>query len=161
MTTLEQIAQAVGQDPFARSLGIELLQFGEGYSKVALTLYAFGVLILPVMFSWMSRWIREGYGIAGVNPGQAQKNDPRLVVRLLLKLIFVYTLGSAILASILVHLFGWLWGLAIFAALFYVAGIRKGGLVHRQIQNLTLEDGSAPMEPAGVAAPAAAEGATQ
>jgi acyl-CoA thioesterase len=35
--TLEQIAQTVGQDPFARSLGIELLEVGAGYSKMALT----------------------------------------------------------------------------------------------------------------------------
>jgi acyl-CoA thioesterase len=35
--TLEQIAQAVGQDPFACSLGIELLDIGPGYSKVAMT----------------------------------------------------------------------------------------------------------------------------
>jgi acyl-CoA thioesterase len=35
--TLEQIAQTVGQDPFARSLGIEVLEFGAGYSKVAIT----------------------------------------------------------------------------------------------------------------------------
>jgi acyl-CoA thioesterase len=35
--TLEQIAQAVGQDPFARSLGIEILEFGTGHSKVAVT----------------------------------------------------------------------------------------------------------------------------
>ena len=31
------IAQAVGQDPFARSLGIEVLEVGAGYSKVAVT----------------------------------------------------------------------------------------------------------------------------
>jgi len=130
------------------------------YSKVALTLYAFGVLILPIMFSWMSRWIREGYGIAGVNPVRASGNDPRRVVRLILKLIFVWTLGSAILASILVHLFGWLWGLAVFAALFYVAGIRKGGLIHREVLTLTLEDETAVPEPSVVPAPAA-QGATQ
>ncbi|UCC63761.1 MAG: hydroxyphenylacetyl-CoA thioesterase PaaI [Anaerolineae bacterium] len=35
--TLEQIAQIVGQDPFARFLGVELLKVGEGYSKVAVT----------------------------------------------------------------------------------------------------------------------------
>ena len=36
--TLEQIAQAVGQDPFARFLGVEVLEVGEGYSKVAVTI---------------------------------------------------------------------------------------------------------------------------
>jgi acyl-CoA thioesterase len=35
--TLEQIVQTVGQDPFARSLGIEVLDVAEGYSKVAMT----------------------------------------------------------------------------------------------------------------------------
>ena len=35
--TLEQIAQTVGQDPFARFLGVEVLEVAEGYSKVAVT----------------------------------------------------------------------------------------------------------------------------
>lgn len=118
------------------------------YSKVALTLYAFGVLILPLMFSWMSRWIREGYALAGVNPARAMQNDSGRVVRLLLRLIFAWTLGSAILASILVHLLGWLWGLGVFALIFFVAGVRRGGLIHRDILAVTLEDETALPEPA-------------
>lgn len=109
------------------------------YSKVALTLYAFGVVILPVMFHWMNSWIRDGYSLGGVDPKRAMENHPQTITRKLLRIIFVYTLGSAILASILIHLMGWLLGLVIFFALFYVAGIRKGGLFHRQIQSLTLE----------------------
>jgi acyl-CoA thioesterase len=35
--SLEQIAQIVGQDPFARALDIELLEVREGYSRVAMT----------------------------------------------------------------------------------------------------------------------------
>jgi acyl-CoA thioesterase len=33
----EQIFQRISQDPFALSLGIELLQLGQGYSKVSMT----------------------------------------------------------------------------------------------------------------------------
>lgn len=35
--SLDQIFQRVSQDPFARFLGIELLELREGYSKVAMT----------------------------------------------------------------------------------------------------------------------------
>jgi len=35
--SLEKIAQHISQDPFARFLGIELLELREGYSKMALT----------------------------------------------------------------------------------------------------------------------------
>ena len=34
--SMERIRQHVEQDPFARGLGIELLELGEGYSKVSL-----------------------------------------------------------------------------------------------------------------------------
>jgi acyl-CoA thioesterase len=33
----EQIYQRISQDPFARFLGIELLELGQGYSKVSMT----------------------------------------------------------------------------------------------------------------------------
>jgi acyl-CoA thioesterase len=36
--SLDQILRRIRQDPFARSLGIELLELGEGYSKVSLTI---------------------------------------------------------------------------------------------------------------------------
>ena len=35
--SLEKVAQHIRQDPFARFLGIELLELREGYSKMALT----------------------------------------------------------------------------------------------------------------------------
>ena len=35
--SMEQIRQHMEHDPFARFLGIELLELGEGYSRVALT----------------------------------------------------------------------------------------------------------------------------
>jgi len=135
--------------------GVHYPLWAFAYSKVALTLYAFGVLILPVMFGWMSRWIRDGYAIAGVNPARAMQNDTRRVVRLLLRLIFLWTLGSAILASVLVHVLGWLWGLGVFAVLFFAAGIRRGGLIRRDIAALTLEDGHGAPDPACAPVPGA------
>ena len=36
--SLEHIVREIARDPFARSLGIELLEIREGYSKVAMTL---------------------------------------------------------------------------------------------------------------------------
>ena len=130
------------------------------YSKVALTLYAFGILLLPILFSWMSRWIRVGYELGDVDPGKAQENDPRRVIRIILKLVFVFSLGSAILASILIHLLGWLLGLAIFAVVFYVGGIRRGVLIYKQIHILTLEKDTGESEAVKMTS-AASEGAAK
>ena len=35
--TLDEMFQRISQDPFAGFLGIELLELGEGYSRVAMT----------------------------------------------------------------------------------------------------------------------------
>jgi len=37
MTTLDKLFQHISQDPFARFLGIELLELREGYSRVSMT----------------------------------------------------------------------------------------------------------------------------
>lgn len=132
--------------------GVAFPLWAFAYSKVALTLYLFGLLMLPVLFAWMCRWTREGYALGEVNPLRAQANDTGRLVRLFLRVIFLSTLGSAIAASLLVRLFGWFWGLAAFAALFALAGVRKGGLLHRQIHDITLEPETlAPLCPASAA----------
>jgi len=119
--------------------GVDYPIYAFAYSDVALTLYAFGVIILPVMFIWMSTWMKEGYRLGEVDPQRDSETSKGSLTKTILKIIFLYTLGSAIIASLLVHLIGWIAGLPIFFALFYVAGIRKGGLFHRQIHRLTLE----------------------
>jgi hypothetical protein len=119
--------------------GVHYPLWAFAYSKVALTLYLFGVFLLPVMFNWMSSWLLEGYRLANVDKEKAREASKRSIIRHIAKVIFLYTLGSAIVASLLVHLLGWVWGLIVFFVVFYVAGIRKGGLLYRQIYSLTLE----------------------
>jgi len=133
--------------------GVEFPLWAFAYSKVAMTLYLFGVLMLPVMFAWMSRWTREGYALGEVDPRRAQANDPRRVIRLFLRVLFLTTLGSAIAASVLIRLCGWFWGAAAFAVLFALLAVRRGGLLHRQIHDITLAPQT--MEPLLVPTPAA------
>jgi hypothetical protein len=137
-----------GWDRFFYAGDIAAWRSGVSYSKWAFAistpakiLYTFGVIILPVLFLWMSTWIHEGYRLLDVDPELAAKNTRGRITRI----IFLLTLGSAILASLLVHLAGWFWGLLVFFCLFYVAGVRRGGLFYRQIHQLTLEPEGQPV----------------
>ncbi len=119
--------------------GVDYSIWAFAYSDVALTLYAFGLVILPVMFIWMSTWMKEGYRLADVDPRQESETTMGSLTRTMLKMMFVYALGSAIIASLLIHLIGWIAGVPVFIVLLYLAGIRQGGLFHKQIGRLTLE----------------------
>lgn len=84
-------------------------------SEVALTLGAMGCVLIPVMGIWMIAWAREGMRIAGL-PRQAQVSALELVT-LVLGAVFVVALGSAIVASLLMHRLGVPIGIAVFTAL--------------------------------------------
>lgn len=134
--------------------GVEYSKWAFVGSTPARILYTFGLMILPVLFYWKSAWVREGYALADLDTKQVRASTRGSIVRLYVRTLFVYTLGSAILASILVHLLGWLIGLAAFAGLFYVFGIRSGGVFHRQIHRITLDPGSARLSPTAGLSPA-------
>jgi hypothetical protein len=107
-------------------------------SDVALTLYVMGLILLPVLFWMIARWLHEGYAQAEVEPS---RRVPALeIVQRFLLVTLVYTLGAAIVASVLVHLLGWLWGLGLFFILYTAIWLRHGGLVHRQIAAITADD---------------------
>ena len=109
------------------------------YCKVALSLYGMGVILLPIMFFMMSGWMMEGYRLGRVDPQRAAEMTRWSLSKVMLRIIFVYSLGSAIAASLLIHLLGWLLGALAFFVLFAVVGVRKGGLFHKVIGELTLE----------------------
>ena len=116
-------------------------------SPVALTLYAMGIIMLPLMFRWMIQGMKEGWDQAGReekrSPG-AQRRMPGFVLRVVL----IEVLGSVIIGHLLIRYsgqllgsngLGWIIGLIIWAALLYLLGFRPGGLFHRELGRLTRE----------------------
>ena len=104
------------------------------YSDVGVTLYILGVFLVPLLLAIMSRWIVSGYDLRA--PGDDRSGEPSRgeIVRLVLRLILVESLGLAIVASLLVRLMtlvfggaaGWLFGLAAFAGVCWWAVFRDG-----------------------------------
>ncbi|MCJ8170261.1 hypothetical protein [Atopomonas sediminilitoris] len=94
------------------------------FSPVALTLYAMGAILLPVLFIWMVTWLAKGRAQAGATlPNRAGEPNNLLTVVTLLALVFGLVLGSAIVVSVAVHWLGWALG-----ALFGVAWLALLGL---------------------------------
>lgn len=109
------------------------------WSDVALTLYGFGIVMLPLMFRWMSGWMKDGYHLENLDPDLAGKVTTMDLVKTTNRLIFVWSLGSAIVCSILIHLLGWMWGIAVFLPIVAVLGFRSGGIFPKEIGRLTLD----------------------
>jgi len=98
---------------------------------VAFTLYGMGVVMLPWMLGLISRWLMQGYQMAGTMAGSGGFATGLKISVRFLALVFVHSLGSAIGASLLIHWLGWLGGGAAFLVLLYVILLRRGGLTYR------------------------------
>jgi len=117
-------------------------------SPVAVTLYAMGVVMLPLLFYWMSGWIKAGYQLGGAPGERAAKTSQIIIVLVILRIVFVHTLGSAIVASLLIHGItsvmgtapGWILGILAFAILEYFIELRGLGLLSRDIKKITLQE---------------------
>lgn len=103
-------------------------------SPVAWTLYAMGVVMIPLLLHWMSAWIKQGEDQAGLSP-----RPQRTILFCLLRLVFLHVLGSAIIASLLIHALGWALGLAVFLPLGYFGMIRRGGLTDGELRKILNE----------------------
>jgi hypothetical protein len=108
-------------------------------SDVALTLYGMGIVLLPVMFALMSRWILQGQGEGTC----AQEHCPWRVSRKIARVILGGSLGLAIIASILVHLLGWLGGALVFAAVAYFLVWREKAILRSWLAEMLLQETSA------------------
>jgi len=106
---------------------------------VALTLYAMGVVMLPLLFYWMSDWTKAGYDLGEVDMERAKRTTRVKLVLAICRLIFIQVLGAAIAASFLVRYLGWVIGLVVFALAAYLLMVRKGGLTYREVAGITLE----------------------
>ncbi len=98
-------------------------------SPVALTLYAMGCVLLPVLFKWMVDWLSAGRELSvaqlpvrdGVPSGVA-------TIATLLALVFGLVLGSAIVISAAVHAFGWALGAVFGVAWLLFLGLPQWGV---------------------------------
>jgi len=119
--------------------GVEIPMYKFLWSDVALTLYGMGLILLPVLFWIIARWLREGYTLAGEALAEKKLPNADEIIKRFLFSVLVLTLGAAIVASILIHLLGWLWGFVAFIPLAFVVLFRRDGLVHKQIAALTVD----------------------
>jgi hypothetical protein len=103
-------------------------------SNVAIALYLMGIVLIPVLMGLMSRWLVEG---AKEDPECSQSNLCHITaVRRILTLIFGAGLGTAIIASLFIHLLGWIFGTAIFFVLAYLILLRPKGLLSKFVDRI-------------------------
>lgn len=108
-------------------------------SPVALTLYAMGIIMLPLMFYWIGKWATEGYKTGYmVDVEKARQVTIGGVVKTVTRIVFIDTLGSVIVWSILIHLFHGLVGSLIFIPLFAFFGCGPSGFLRKHIEAITL-----------------------
>jgi len=97
--------------------------FGWLTSDVVRILLAYGVVFIPLMLYWVSKWLMEGYEMEGlIEADQEQADRIAEIVKVdayLLGAVFGGSLGSAILAHLLIRWLGWAKGLGVFGAFFY------------------------------------------
>ena len=108
-------------------------------SPVAMTLGAMGMILIPVMISWMVRWIGEAQRSQVHQHGGGQvtwRQSPIALAAFMLTLIFGVVLGTAIMASLLIHVLGWSLGVLAFALLGGVGVVGPKGLLHAFWQHL-------------------------
>jgi hypothetical protein len=110
-------------------------------SEVAITLCVMGVFLLPVLFYYCARWLKQGYALAdsataerGARVGWARP------VALVLTTVFVCALVPAILCSLLIHWLHWIIGAAVFAAAAYLLLVRRPGLYYIVYRALLLDN---------------------
>ena len=114
-------------------------------SDVALTLYVLGVFLIPLLVYVMSAWIVRGARAAQADDeSMGGKAAQWRVAEAFLETALLASLGSAIAASLLVHLLGYLAGLLIFGIAAYYLLLRGGAYVHRLAGRMLLVEGALP-----------------
>jgi hypothetical protein len=97
--------------------------FGWLTSDVVRILLAYGALFIPLMLYWVSKWLMEGYQMEGLVEADQDQAERLLETAkadgYLLGAVFGGSLGSAILAHLLIRWLGWAKGLGVFGAFFY------------------------------------------
>lgn len=107
-------------------------------SDVAIALYVMGVFLIPVMLHWIQRWMSEGYALDS-RASELQAPPQFLIGILFLAGVYLVALGSAIVASLLIHQLGWILGTTAFLPFAYFYGVHRRGassfLFNRMMMN--------------------------
>ena len=97
--------------------------FGWLTSDVVRILLAYGAAFIPLMLYWVSKWFMEGYELEGVGEIPADQTEKMIeyakVNGLIVGAIGGGTLGSAVIAHLLIRWLGWVKGVGVFGAFFY------------------------------------------
>ncbi len=94
------------------------------FSPVSISLMIMGAVMMPFFTYWMIEMHDNGFPDRDI--------DKLVLIKLFMKFVFIYALGLAIVASILIHLLGWFFGIAVFAAIAYFI-LKKDGIVHGEV----------------------------
>lgn len=98
-------------------------------SPVAITLLIMGIILMPFLFMWMNGLLVEGEKLAASNNKQYEAPPLNLVD--FCKIAVFGVIGSSIIASILIHLMGWMIGGIIFTAIIYFVLLKEGGIIYK------------------------------
>jgi hypothetical protein len=112
-------------------------------SDVALTLYAMGAILIPVLCVLVGRWQVEGYRIGGRFAPSRRAPSAAGAVALMLTSVFAIALPTAIGASLLIHWLGPLAGGLAAAALAWLLVLRPGAPAWQLFRRSALEDAAA------------------
>jgi len=108
-------------------------------SPVAIALAGMGVVMLPLLFSWMSGWVKQGYELGDVNGTCLLAASRGEIARNIVRLVFLHSVSLAVAASLLVRFLGWMGGVPVFAGLAYLVFFRRGGLTERLVGKISGE----------------------
>jgi hypothetical protein len=99
--------------------------------------------VIVVVLLWiMSDWLRAGYRRSEV----ADPPGVPTIIAALLGVVFIGALGSAIVASVLIHLLGWFIGVPLAAALIWLGVLRpRNSLCHWFFDTLRLSGSAEPL----------------
>ena len=110
-------------------------------SPVAVTLYLFGVVLVPLLLYWMATWLKQGFALStDVDGRRASRTSAGALALYALGVVFVGGLGSAILASLLIHALGWPFGIAAALVMLFAVFLNRRGVLGFFYQRLLLWD---------------------
>jgi len=127
-------------------------------SNVAITLYVMGIFILPPLFIWLNKWVKEGVNADDSIPKDKVPDNFIKNSAYMLFLVFGLGFGLAVCAGLLCMLFtfitggnmvimGYEWsvlgmviGLPLSLILFYYLLMRKDGIVYNFIRHFFVEE---------------------
>ena len=99
-------------------------------SPVGATLGVMGIIMFPPFFRWMKALEKEAFSVAAANGSdlyhlaKTKRSWPRI--------IGIYSLGGAVVASFAIRYFGAIAGTLVFGFIFYLVALRKGSFCYRE-----------------------------